>query len=67
MASINALFTPLKVGSITVRNRISMSALTRNRALKTYPNDVMTEYYAQRVAGGVGLIVSEGILVSRQG
>lgn len=32
MSSTAVLFTPLEVGSITVRNHISMSALTRNRA-----------------------------------
>lgn len=42
-----------------------MSALTRNRAPGTIPNDLMQEYYVQR--SGAGLIVTEGILVSRQG
>ncbi|KAG5638345.1 hypothetical protein H0H81_000588 [Sphagnurus paluster] len=44
-----------------------MSALTRNRALGTIPNDIMVEYYGQRSVGGAGLIVTEGTLVSRQG
>ncbi|KAG6840733.1 hypothetical protein C0991_004751 [Blastosporella zonata] len=67
MASTAALFSPLKVGSVTIRNRVAMSALTRNRALGTIPNDIMAEYYGQRAAGGVALIASEGTLVSRQG
>ncbi|KAF5317030.1 hypothetical protein D9611_003587 [Ephemerocybe angulata] len=67
VASTKALFTPLKVGDVTIPNRIQMSALTRNRALNTVPTDVMTEYYTQRAQGGAGLIVSEGILISRQG
>jgi len=62
-----SLFTPLKVGSVVLRNRVGMSALTRNRAPGTIPSDLMAEYYVQRAAGGVGLIVSEGTLVSRQG
>ncbi|KAJ7643553.1 hypothetical protein FB45DRAFT_1020389 [Roridomyces roridus] len=62
-----ALFTPLKVGSVTVPNRIGMSALTRSRSSATVPNDIMKEYYDQRAAGGAGLIVTEGILVTRQG
>jgi 2,4-dienoyl-CoA reductase-like NADH-dependent reductase (Old Yellow Enzyme family) len=74
MAS-TALFKPLQLGSITVRNRIFMSALTRNRAIKdpkdassaTVPTDLMAEYYAQRARGGAGLIVTEGVLISRQG
>ncbi|KAF7364076.1 Artemisinic aldehyde Delta(11(13)) reductase [Mycena sanguinolenta] len=44
-----------------------MSALTRNRSPATVPNDLMLKYYVQRAEGGAGLIVSEGILVTRQG
>jgi 2,4-dienoyl-CoA reductase-like NADH-dependent reductase (Old Yellow Enzyme family) len=65
--SAKALFTPLQVGSITLKNRFVMSALTRNRAPNTYPSEIMKEYYVQRVQGGVGLIVTEGILITRQG
>jgi 2,4-dienoyl-CoA reductase-like NADH-dependent reductase (Old Yellow Enzyme family) len=61
------LFTPLQVGSIDLNNRLVMSALTRNRAPNTYPSELMKEYYVQRVQGGVGLIVTEGILITRQG
>ena len=67
MSSIASLFSPLKLGSITVRNRIFMSALTRDRAIGTIPTDVVEEYYRQRASGGAGLIVTEGILVTRQG
>ncbi|KAF9053234.1 hypothetical protein BJ165DRAFT_1364570 [Panaeolus papilionaceus] len=70
MASSNkltAIFEPLQVGDITIKNRITMSALTRNRAIDTYPTELMKEYYVQRVKGDVGLIVTEGILVTRQG
>ncbi|PPQ99234.1 hypothetical protein CVT24_009253 [Panaeolus cyanescens] len=62
-----ALFKPLQIGDIMIKNRITMSALTRNRAVNTYPTELMKEYYLQRVRGDTGLIVTEGILVSRQG
>jgi len=65
--STKALFAPLQVGSITLKNRFVMSALTRSRAANTYPSEIIKEYYVQRVEGGVGLIVSEGILITRQG
>lgn len=65
--SIQALFSPLKVGSIVIPNRIMMSALTRNRARNTIPTDNLVEYYTQRARGGAGLIVSEGTLITRQG
>ncbi|KAJ7616468.1 flavoprotein NADH-dependent oxidoreductase [Roridomyces roridus] len=63
----SALFTPLKVGSVTVPNRIGMSALTRSRSSATVPNDIMKLHYDQRAAGGAGLIVTEAILIARQG
>ncbi|KAJ6500547.1 hypothetical protein C8R45DRAFT_1122543 [Mycena sanguinolenta] len=62
-----SLFTPLKIGSITIQNRIGMSALTRNRSTETVPNEIMQKYYVQRAVGGAGLIVSEGTLITRQG
>ncbi|KAF7359284.1 Artemisinic aldehyde Delta(11(13)) reductase [Mycena sanguinolenta] len=62
-----SLFTPLKLGSITIQNRIGMSALTRNRSTETVPNEIMQKYYVQRAVGGAGLIVSEGTLITRQG
>ncbi|KAH8822755.1 flavoprotein NADH-dependent oxidoreductase [Flagelloscypha sp. PMI_526] len=66
-SAVSSLFQPLVLGSTTVRNRIAMSALTRNRAIDTVSTDLMVEYYTQRARGGAGLIVTEGILVSRQG
>jgi 2,4-dienoyl-CoA reductase-like NADH-dependent reductase (Old Yellow Enzyme family) len=62
-----SLFTPLQVGTLTIKNRIGMSALTRNRAKDTYPTDVMKDYYEQRALGGAGLIITEMTLVTRQG
>lgn len=67
VAATQALFTPLKVGDITVPNRIQIAPMTRNRSDKTVPSDLMAEYYAQRARGGAGLIVSDGVLITRQG
>ncbi|KAJ7140441.1 hypothetical protein C8R46DRAFT_1013582 [Mycena filopes] len=64
---MSALFTPTKLGSTSISNRIGMSALTRSRSSATVPNDVMLKYYVQRATGGAGLIVTEGVLISRQG
>jgi 2,4-dienoyl-CoA reductase-like NADH-dependent reductase (Old Yellow Enzyme family) len=65
--NLDVLFTPVQIGSATSKNRIHMSALTRSRAPGTIPTDVMGEYYKQRATEGAGLIVSEGILIVRQG
>ncbi|KAF9483542.1 flavoprotein NADH-dependent oxidoreductase [Pholiota conissans] len=65
MSAIKSLFTPIQVGSIVLKNRIGMSALTRNRAPETYPTDLMKEYYVQRA--DAGFIITEGTLITRQG
>jgi N-ethylmaleimide reductase len=59
------LFTPAKVGDITVKNRIVMSPMTRSRAIGNIPNDLMALYYGQR--SGAGLIVTEGTSPSPNG
>jgi 2,4-dienoyl-CoA reductase-like NADH-dependent reductase (Old Yellow Enzyme family) len=63
--SAKALLTPIQVGNTTLKNRIGMAALTRNRAENTYPTELMKEYYVQRASAG--LIISEAILICRQG
>ncbi|KAG1751714.1 hypothetical protein EDB19DRAFT_2035778 [Suillus lakei] len=62
MASkFTTLLKPLTIGSLTLRNRVIMSALTRSRSVPTnVPNDINLEYYAQRARGGAGLITTEG-------
>jgi N-ethylmaleimide reductase len=63
----DALFEPLKIGAITVPNRVFMAPLTRMRATPPddTPNDLMREYYEQRASAG--LIVSEGTQISPVG
>ncbi|KAF0700798.1 Aste57867_8689 [Aphanomyces stellatus] len=61
MPSLN-LFSPIKVGSLNLANRIFMAPLTRTRAGPTHvPNALMAEYYRQRTSAG--LIVSECSMV----
>ncbi len=59
------LFTPKKVGSIEVKNRVVMAPMTRCRAIGNIPNDLMAEYYQQR--SGSGLIITEGTSPSPNG
>ncbi|KAL0579838.1 hypothetical protein V5O48_002146 [Marasmius crinis-equi] len=67
-SGVTPLFQPLQLGAYTLKNRVIMSAMTRNRSVPdTVPNDVNVEYYRQRARGGAGLIISEGTLVSHQG
>ncbi|SAL40800.1 NADH:flavin oxidoreductase [Caballeronia choica] len=60
------LFDPLQVGALTLRNRIIMAPLTRQRAGSArVPNALMAKYYADRAAAG--LILSEATSVTPQG
>ena len=59
------LFTPLQLGSVTVKNRFVMAPMTRCRAIGNLPNELMAEYYKQR--SGAGLIVTEGTSPSPNG
>jgi 2,4-dienoyl-CoA reductase-like NADH-dependent reductase (Old Yellow Enzyme family) len=60
------LFEPVRVGDLTLPNRVVMAPLTRNRAGSVrVPNALMAEYYAQRASAG--LIISEATSVSPQG
>jgi 2,4-dienoyl-CoA reductase-like NADH-dependent reductase (Old Yellow Enzyme family) len=61
-----SLFDPLKLGSLTLPNRIIMAPLTRSRAgASRVPNDLMVEYYVQRATAG--LIITEATSVTPMG
>ena len=80
MGSVNTgaaskLFEPITIadGKITLKHRVVMAPLTRNRGTPLnadstpenpnriwLPNDLMTEYYSQRATDGC-LIISEGL------
>jgi N-ethylmaleimide reductase len=58
--NISPLFEPLKIGRVTLRNRLAFAPCTRQRSdLDGTPNDLNVEYYRQRA--GIGLIVTEGV------
>lgn len=59
------LFSPEKIGSIQVKNRIVMSPMTRSRAIGNVPSELMSEYYKQR--SSAGLIITEGTSPSPNG
>jgi 2,4-dienoyl-CoA reductase-like NADH-dependent reductase (Old Yellow Enzyme family) len=64
--SMPTLFDPLKVGDLTLRNRILMAPLTRARSgVERTPGPLVAEYYAQRASAG--LILSEATSVTPLG
>jgi N-ethylmaleimide reductase len=65
MNSTPTLFTPVKLGTHELPNRIVMAPMTRLRADGTVPWLLNAEYYAQRATAG--LIVTECTMVSPLG
>lgn len=63
----DALFQPIKLGKLELKNRIVMPPMTRSRATQpgNCANDMMAAYYAQRASAG--LIVAEGTQISPLG
>lgn len=61
------LFSPFRLGDLTLPNRIVMAPLTRNRAThgSDAPNDLNADYYRQRASAG--LLISEATQISPQG
>lgn len=61
------LFSPIRLGDLTLPNRIVMAPLTRNRAAMpgNVPQAMNVTYYTQRA--GAGLIIAEATQVSPEG
>ena len=55
-----ALFTPLNVGDVVLKNRIVMAPMTRQFSPGGIPGEDVAGYYRLRAEGGAGLIVTEG-------
>src|ERR1700683_5053866 len=58
-SSYRHLFTPLRLGPVTVANRIVFAAPLTNYDAGGTHNGQPTAYYAARAAGGAGLIITE--------
>ena len=58
-ASYTYLFSPIQVGSLTLRNRVVFSAHLTNFAENGLPTERQAYYYAERAKGGAGLIITE--------
>ena len=63
--SLDALFRPFTVKSLTLPNRIVMAPMTRSFSPGGIPTSDVAAYYRRRAEGGVGLIVTEGTVVER--
>ncbi len=57
------LFTPQKLGSVEVKNRISFQPHLTNLAVKNLPSERQMYYWGERAKGGAGLIITEELTV----
>jgi len=59
------LLKPLKLGDLSLKNRIALAPMTRARAgTERIPNEIMADYYRQRASAG--LIITEATTISPQ-
>ncbi|MFI5394295.1 MAG: FAD-dependent oxidoreductase [Candidatus Binatia bacterium] len=63
MTQFQYLFTPLRIGSVTVENRIVAMPHTTLLSTDHLIGDRHVAYYEERAKGGVGLIIVETLIV----
>lgn len=62
------LFSPCRIGTIKIKNRVSMPPMQTNYAdHKGFITDRQIDYYVERAKGGVGLIIFEHTGILKQG
>jgi len=60
MAKLQHLFSPIRIGTMELRNRIVMPAMGTGLGQRDgSPSDAAIGYYAARAQGGAGLIITE--------
>jgi len=64
-SSSDTLFRPIRIGTLSLPNRIVMAPMTRSFAPDGIVGPANAEYYRRRAQGGVGLILSEGTVIDR--
>src|SRR3990170_461726 len=68
MTSFTKLFSPFKIGSLDIRNRMVMSPMETHLCDKEgYVTDEIIAYYKERALGGVGYITVENTAVDPVG
>ncbi len=64
--SLTALFQPINLGPLSLKNRIVMAPMTRTFSPGGVANDLVVAYYARRAKNEVGLIITEGTTVGHK-
>lgn len=63
MTDLSGLFTPFKLGNLTLGNRVVMPAMGLAVCENGAPNEEHAAYYARRAAGGAALVMTEGVYI----
>lgn len=63
----SALFSPLTIKSITLKNRLAISPMCQYSAVDGFANDWHLVHLGSRANGGAGLIIQEATSVSPEG
>lgn len=62
-----SLFSPVKIGSVDLQNRVAVAPMTRISATaEGLATDRMAAYYGVYADGGFGLLITEGIYMDEQ-
>lgn len=61
------LFSPLRIKSIELKNRIVVSPMCQYCAVDGFPNQWHSVHYGTRAVSGAGLVMTEGTAVSPEG
>ncbi|MBF6095768.1 FAD-dependent oxidoreductase [Nocardia cyriacigeorgica] len=61
------LLSPIRLGHVTLRNRVVMGSMHTGLEDRDWHIDRLAAFFAERARGGVGLIVTGGYSPSRQG
>lgn len=64
--AVSALFTPIQLGPLHLKNRIAMAPMTRTFSPNHIPNDLVAAYYARRAENEVGLIITEATCINHK-
>ena len=60
---MGSLLEPYTAGALSLRNRVVQSATVTNLGRNDSVTDAQVAFYAERAAGGVGLVITEGLAV----
>ena len=63
--SLETLFTPFHLKTLTMKNRVVMAPMTRSFSPDGIPTPAVADYYERRAKGQVGLIITEGTVIER--